>query len=94
VPARYGSDAWNHRKEGGGAGHVATVSGGEAQLRQTAGDVARAEGGQREVGEGGGGAGKGTWTAQSGAEAAEAAHFARTVTAARGRGEQRRGRER
>jgi hypothetical protein len=65
--------------------------GGEAQLGQAAGDVARAGGGQREVGESGGGAGRGTWTAQSGAEAA---HMARTVMAARGRGEQRRGRER
>jgi hypothetical protein len=46
--------------------------------------VARAGGGQREVGEGGGGAGKGTWTTQSGAEAAEAAHMAgRTAAAAR-----------
>jgi hypothetical protein len=34
--------------------------------------VVRAGGGQREVGEGGGGAGKGTWMAQSGTEAAEA----------------------
>jgi hypothetical protein len=56
--------------------------------------VARAGGDQREVREGGGGAGKGTWTAQSGTEAAEAAHMAGAVTAARGRGEQRRGRER
>jgi hypothetical protein len=82
---------WNCRKAGGGTGDAATVSGGEAQLGQTAGDVARAGGGQREVGEGGGGAGKGTWTAQSGTEAA---HMARAVTAARGRGEWRRGRER
>jgi hypothetical protein len=89
-----GNDAWSHRKAGGDAGDAATASGGEAQLGQAAGDVARAGGGQREVGESGGGAGRGTWTAQSGAEAAEAAHFARTVTAARGRGEQRRGRER
>jgi hypothetical protein len=75
-------------------GDAATASGGEAQLGQTAGDVARARGGQREVGERGGGAGKGTWTAQSSIEAAEAAHMAGAATAVRGRGEQRRGRER
>jgi hypothetical protein len=46
---------------GGGAGVIATAISGEAWLGQTADDVARAGGGQREVGEGGGGAGKGTW---------------------------------
>jgi hypothetical protein len=75
-------------------GDAATASGGEAQLGQTAGDVARTGFGQREVGEGGGGAGKGTWTAQSGAEAAEAAHMAGRVAAACGTEKQRRGRER
>jgi hypothetical protein len=46
---------------GGGAGVAATAISGEARLGQTADDVARVGGGQREVGEGGGGAGKGTW---------------------------------
>jgi hypothetical protein len=67
---------------------------GEAQLGQTAGDVAWAGGGQREVGEGGGGAGKGTWTAQSGAKAVEVAHMAGRAAAARKTEKQRRGRER
>jgi hypothetical protein len=43
-----GNDAWSRRKAGGGAGDGATVSGGEAQLGQTTGDVARVGGGQRE----------------------------------------------
>jgi hypothetical protein len=82
--ARRGNDAWNHRKAGGGMKDAATASGGEAQLGQTASDMARARGGQREVVEGGGRAGKGTWTAQSGAEAAEVAHMAGRAAAARG----------
>jgi hypothetical protein len=47
---------------GGGAGVAATAISGEARLGQTTDDVVMAGGGQREVGEGGGGAGKGTWT--------------------------------
>jgi hypothetical protein len=39
--ARQESDALNRREAGGGAGVAATVSGGEARLGQTKGDVAR-----------------------------------------------------
>jgi hypothetical protein len=49
------------QKAGGGAGDAWTVSGGEVQLGQTAGDVARAEGGQREGGKRRGRGRGGTW---------------------------------
>jgi hypothetical protein len=39
--ARPGSDAWDRWEAGGGAGVAATASGGEEQLGQTAGDMAR-----------------------------------------------------
>jgi hypothetical protein len=55
--ARQGSDAWDHREAGGGTGVAATASGGEKQLGQTAGDVARQ--GEASVGPGSGGAGVG-----------------------------------
>jgi hypothetical protein len=35
------SDTWARREAGGGTGYAATASGSEAQLGQTAGDVAR-----------------------------------------------------
>jgi hypothetical protein len=49
------------RKAGGGAGDAAMASGGEVQLGQTAGDVARAEGGQRKGRKRRGRGGGGTW---------------------------------
>jgi hypothetical protein len=81
-----GNDTWNRRKAGGGTEDAATASGGEAQFGQTAGDVARAGGDPRKGGEGGGGAEKGMWTAQSSARTAAVAHMAGTAAAARGRG--------
>jgi hypothetical protein len=55
--ARQGSDTWDRREVGGGAGVAATASGGEEQLRQTTGDVARQ--GEASAGPGSGGAGAG-----------------------------------
>jgi hypothetical protein len=55
--ARPGSDAWDCREVGGGVGVAATASGGEEQLRQTAGDVARQGKASARLGSGGADAG-------------------------------------
>jgi hypothetical protein len=89
-----GNDAWSRQKAVGGVGDAATASGGEVRLGQAAGDVARAGGDQREGGEGGGGAEKGTWMAQSSAGMAGVAHMAGTAAAEENRGEGERGRRR
>jgi hypothetical protein len=82
------------RRVGGGAGDAAAVSGGDVQLGQTAGDVARAGVASARVGSGGVEAGVARGKVLSGAESAGAAHMARRTVAAHGREEQRRGRER
>jgi hypothetical protein len=89
--ARQGSDAWNRREAGGGAGVAATASGCEVRLRQTAGDVARQGEASARPGSGGAEAGVTRGRAQSGTGAAGVAHMARAAAAARGRGKQRRG---
>jgi hypothetical protein len=71
-----------------------TASGGEAQLRQTAGDVAERGEASAGVGNCRAEAGVAGGKVLSGAETAGAAHMAGRTAAARGREEQRRGRER
>jgi hypothetical protein len=51
------SGTWARREAGGGVGDDATVSGGEAQLGQTAGNVARRGGASVRPGNGGAEAG-------------------------------------
>jgi hypothetical protein len=82
------------RKAGGGAGDATTASGGEAQLGQTAGDMA--ERGEASAGAGNGGAEAGVARGKvlNGVETAGVAHMAGRMAAARDREEQRRGRER
>jgi hypothetical protein len=58
---KVGNDVWSHRKVGGGVGDAAMASGGEVQLGQTTGDVARVGGGQREGGMRRGRGRGGTW---------------------------------
>jgi hypothetical protein len=72
------SDAWSHRKAGGGTDQVATTaSGGEAQLGQATGATWREQGttsaGSRS---GGASAGAARGPVQDGAEAAGVAHMA------------------
>jgi hypothetical protein len=81
-------------KAGGGVGDAATASGGEAQLGQTAGDVAGRGEASAGAGSGGAEAGAARGGVLSGAEIAGVVHMAGRTAAARGRGEQRRGRER
>jgi hypothetical protein len=75
-------------------GDAATASGGEVQLGQMAGDVARAGGGQHEGGKRQGRGRGARGEVLSSAETTGAAHMAGTAAAVCGRGEQRRGRER
>jgi hypothetical protein len=82
------------QKAGGRAGDAATASGGEVQLEQKANDVARAGGGQREGGKWRGRGRVARGEVLSSTETAGAAHMAGRTVAARGRGEQRRGKER
>jgi hypothetical protein len=68
--ARQGSDAWDRREAGGGTDHLAaTASGGEEQLGQTAGGVARRGEASARPGSGGAGAGAARGLPQGGSRA-------------------------
>jgi hypothetical protein len=83
-----------HRKAGGGVGNAATVSGGDVEFGQFAGDVAERGEASEGAESGGAKAGVACGKVLSGAETAAAAHMARRTATARDREEQRRGRER
>jgi hypothetical protein len=91
--ARQGSDAWDRREVGGGAGVAATASGGEEQLGQTVGDVVRQ--GEASAGPGAAGQVLGRHVAclRAALERGGARHMGGRAAAARGRETEERGRE-